>query len=305
MDLFTPVTATAAIIEPLPLTSLGLYGIEADILRLDKIHPVVSGNKWFKLKYHLQEALRQQRKGIVTFGGAFSNHIVATAYAAKLAGLESTGIIRGEAPAFLSHTLKDAASYGMQLVFTPREAYRNMTEKGFTGEQATDYAGLYYIPEGGAGELGERGSSEILALADIHAYTHIICAIGTATMFTGLANGSRMHQHIIGVPVLKGMENLAEQLKDRINATRLPYCHLLFDYHFGGYAKKNKQLFAFMNECYNQTGVPTDFVYTGKLLFAVDDLIKKNYFPSGSRLLVVHSGGLQGNLSLPLRTLQF
>lgn len=303
MHLFPPaiVDLAAATTDRLLLPGMAARGIEAAILRLDQIHPVVSGNKWFKLKYHLQEALKDHYRSLVTFGGAYSNHIVATAYTARETGLSCTGIIRGEAPVVLSHTLRDAMAYGMQLQFVSRDNYTTISNS--CHEQ---FPGHYYIPEGGAGSLGEKGCYEIMELVpDKESYTHILCAIGTATMFLGLVNSTGSHQQVIGIPVLKGMEQLMEQRKVRIHPGRFAHCRLFHDYHFGGYAKKNNQLFTFMNHFYEQTGIPTDFVYTGKLLFAVNDLVNRDYFPPGSRLLVIHSGGLQGNLSLPLKTLRF
>jgi 1-aminocyclopropane-1-carboxylate deaminase len=304
MDLFPTdiVDLSAAGINTFIMPGMATRGIEAAMLRLDRIHPIVSGNKWFKLKYHLQEALRNGHDAIVTFGGAYSNHIVAAAYAARTAGLQSTGIIRGEAPATLSHTLRVARDHGMRLEFVSRDDYSRMTKQL---SPLPAYTKHYCIPEGGAGELGEKGCREIPGLVDSEAYTHILCAVGTATMFLGLAHSLTAMQQLIGIPVLKGMNDLLEQLEQRIDSKRLSQCRIFADYHQGGYAKKNTDLFDFMNTFYQHTGIPTDFVYTGKLVFATSDLIEKNYFPAGSRLLLIHSGGLQGNLSLPVKTLRF
>lgn len=299
------VDLTAATADRVMLPQLAARAITLEVLRLDKLHAVVSGNKWFKLKYHLQEAQNNQYNSILTFGGAYSNHIVATAFAAQQAGLQSQGIIRGEAPNDLSHTLKMAENYGMKLTFVDRDTYQKMTSQVTASQYTGTFAGHYIISEGGAGPAGEKGCREILGLVDKVAYTHICCAIGTATMYLGLINSSLPQQPVIGIPVLKGMNNLHEQLAPRIHPEKWSYSKFFYDYHFGGYAKKNNELFAFMNAFYDQSGIPTDFVYTGKLLYAVVDLVEKNYFPGGSRLLVVHSGGLQGNMSLPLQTLHF
>lgn len=296
MHLFpgTSIDIAAATTDPVQLPVVNKHGVTLSVLRLDKIHPVISGNKWFKLVCHLQEARRQQAEGLLTFGGAYSNHIIAVACAAAELGWKSTGIIRGEAPARLSHTLTEARAYGMQLVFSSREAYRAETG-GFTAAAADKHPGYYVIPEGGSGPLGIQGCTEILDLTDKPAYSHILCAIGTATMFTGIGRSALPGQAVTGIPVLKGTPEWEAP----------PGARIIPGYHFGGYARKTTALLDFMNFFFDNTGIPTDFVYTGKLLFATLDLIEKGYFAPGSRLLAVHSGGLQGNRSLPAGSLHF
>jgi 1-aminocyclopropane-1-carboxylate deaminase len=295
----------AATVEKIDLPVLHIHNITLNVLRLDKIHPVISGNKWFKLKYYIKEALEKNNNHIITFGGAYSNHIVATACVAAKAGLKSTGIIRGEEPATLSHTLKDAMAYGMQLVFISREDYHQKNDPEYIRTLLQKHPNTCIIPEGGEGEKGILGAEEIMNLADQTAFTHLLCAVGTGTLLKGLANNSLPQQQVIGIPVLKGFDNWLQEQAVTMKASVIQRIHLNNDYHFGGYAKNNDALFAFMNQLYEQTNIPTDFVYTGKLLFAVFDLIKKNYFPKGSSLLVVHSGGLQGNRSLAKQILIF
>lgn len=273
-----------------------------DVLRLDLIHPVISGNKWFKLKYFLEEAKSLQKKCILTFGGAFSNHIIATAAACKEFGFKSIGIIRGEKPSILSRTLQDAINYGMDLFFVSREEYKQkkIPQKIFSKYKEE----IYIIPEGGYGQKGVEGVKEILQNID-SSYTNIIAAVGTGTTLAGLIEGSYSHQKIIGISVLKNnfsLEKEIESLIDEENKNRMTIIH---DYHFGGYAKHTNELISFMNEFYKSTSIPSDFVYTGKLFFAVNNLIYKNYFLPQSKLLIVHSGGLQGNQSLPKGTLIF
>ncbi|HTR28021.1 MAG TPA: hypothetical protein VMH27_02055 [Puia sp.] len=265
--------------------SLGL-GIHIDVLRLDRLHPIVSGNKWFKLKGHLDQAVLSSSDTIVTFGGAWSNHLVATAYAAGEAGLRAIGIVRGERPAVLSPTLTDALRHGMTLEFISRHQYAKKEIALFSQR----YPGAYIIPEGGAGPPGARGSGEILRMIDSTEYSHILCAVGTGTMFEGLVHAVRPGQVVIGVPALKGFE---------------PRDNWWTDYHFGGYARHPPELLVFMNEFYRETGVPTDIVYTGKLMYALRDGLRKECFRPAARLLVIHSGGLQGNRSLPPGTLLF
>jgi len=272
------------------------------ILRLDLLHPVVSGNKWFKLQYYLQDALATQKNTIATFGGAWSNHIVATAYAAREAGLKSIGFIRGEVVTAPSPTLLQAMSYGMELVFINRERYRN--KESIIREQ--DRTGFYWIMEGGYGELGARGAAEIARVADTTSYTHIFCAAGTGTMLAGLIKSAAPHQQLTGISVLKNHLGLEKEVRCLLPHTekQSPFS-IIHDYHFGGYARHPEELILFMKKTWLTEGVPTDIVYTSKLLFAAKDLVEKKHFPPGSRLLLIHSGGLQGNGSLLPSTLPF
>lgn len=294
-----------ATIDKLHLPEFAEKKLSVDVLRLDKIHPIISGNKWFKLKYYLEDAV-QQKRSIVTFGGAYSNHIIATAYAAKQLGLQSIGIIRGEEPKQLSHTLIFAKKYKMKLVFISRNEYLNKNNDDFISGLEKTYPGSIIIPEGGAGIKGIHGSEEIMKLIKNNYYTHILCAIGTATTFLGLANASEFDQKIIGICVLKGMNDLLDENKKFLNdPEKINNCFINYDYHFGGYAKKNNELFDFMNLFFEKTKIPTDLVYTGKLFYAAFDLVRKNLLPRDSKLLIIHSGGLQGNDSLPAGTLNF
>lgn len=282
------------LLDPLDLPGLTAAGIRADVLRLDKIHPVISGNKWFKLKGHLAAARAAQASSLLTFGGAWSNHIVATACAAQRINIPAIGIIRGEQPVHPSATLLAAAGYGMQLEFISRDAYRKKEEAGFLRQLSDRYPGVYRIPEGGAGDPGVAGCADILQGWDTTAYSHICCAIGTGTMFRGLARAATSSQKVVGIPVLKGM-------------TLSPPgdSHIVTGYHFGGYAHHTPALLDFMNKFYQDTQIPSDFVYTGKLFYAILELARREFFPARSRLLIVHSGGLQGNQSLPHGTLLF
>ena len=296
MSSFQYINGKLPIVETLQLATLQEKGIQVDVLRLDQIHSIVSGNKWYKLKYHLKDAFDKNHDSILTFGGAFSNHIVATACAAKLAGLKSIGIIRGEKPVHMSFTLSDAVAEGMQLEFMSREDYKSKSEPKFLKELTEKYPNALIVPEGGAGELGVMGSKEMLDGIDHSQYTHLLCAIGTGTSFEGLSQTVGLDTQMIGIVVLKGMQEAYKNSHHK---------QMIHEYHFGGYAKKNDNLLAFMNHFFTQTKIPTDFVYTGKLFYGMMDMVERNYFPTGSRLLVIHSGGLQGNRSLPAGTLVF
>ncbi len=273
-------------------------GVKADVLRLDLLHPVISGNKWFKLSGYLQDAQDHQKKIILSFGGAYSNHIIATAVASKLLGLQSIGIIRGEKPAKLSITLQHAEAYGMKLFFCSRELYRDKIIPQAVYDQFSEEE-IYIINEGGFGELGKKGAEKILRYCQLNLYTHIIAAVGTGVTLAGLIASSLPEQQIVGISVFKNNVALEGEIKNLLPESFHSTFSLLHDYHFGGYAKKTEELVAFMNDWYSKTALPSDFVYTGKLFYAVNDLIEKNYFSHNSHILVVHSGGLQGNLSLP------
>lgn len=302
----TNINLSLAITQKLNLEELVKKNIQADILRIDLINPVISGNKWFKLKYNLKDAIDKNYESLLTFGGAYSNHIIATAMAAKNQKIKSIGVIRGEKSENLSHTLLQAQEYGMSLEFISREQFNQRHEKIFIEKLKEKYGDFYLIPEGGASSKGRLGSEEILELTDYKKYTHIMCAIGTGTMFSGLVNSSELNQTIIGIPVLKGYSNLLEEFSNYINnPEKIKYCRIFYEYHFGGYAKKTNELLNFMNSFYEKTGVPTDFVYTGKLIFSFIDLVKKDFFDENSKILLIHSGGLQGNLSLPKNILTF
>jgi 1-aminocyclopropane-1-carboxylate deaminase len=284
---------------------LDQMGIDLSVLRLDLIHPIVSGNKLFKLFYFLQDAEKFPQRQIITFGGAYSNHLVATAYACKLAGLKSIGIVRGEKPLQLSHSLQNCLDHGMQLKFISRQEYDHKEEAGFQQNLLKEFGEAIIIPEGGYGPLGAKGAALIMNYINEKA-THICCAIGTATTVAGLLSAAREDQQIIAVPVLKGLKDIDQRISNllpgHINKNAL---QIMDDYHFGGYAKYSPELLTFMNQLYKQYQLPTDFVYTAKLFFGVFDAIKKDKFPKGSKVVCIHTGGLQGNLSLPLNSLIF
>lgn len=272
---------------------------EVSVLRLDKIHAVISGNKWFKLRFYVQEALDLGRQTIVTFGGAYSNHIVATAAASQLHGLRSAGIIRGEEPAALSPTLQAALQYGMRLYFVSRDEYsRKQIPAQLTGDS------YYLVNEGGYGKLGASGAATIADHYKGQDFTHVCCAVGTGTMMAGLINASLLSQTITGISVMKNNTELEPAVNTLIKPQH-PAFNIVHDYHFGGYAKHKPELIRFMNMFYMGTGIPSDFVYTAKLFYAINDLLKNKFFPIGSKILIIHSGGLQGNMSLSKGTLIF
>lgn len=264
--------------------------------REDKIHPFVSGNKFRKLKYNIQEAKNQKKETLLTFGGAFSNHIVATAVAGNLNGFKTIGIIRGDE---LAHnleetlqnnaTLKEAHKNGMTFEFVSRTVYRNKTEQSFINRLKEKFGDFYLIPEGGTNNLAIKGCEEILTNDDLN-FDYICCAIGTGGTISGLINASTLRQEVIGFPALKG-----DFLQTEINNfVKKENWVLQTDYHFGGYAKYNEELIAFINNFKKETGVLLDPIYTGKMIFGILDLIEKNQFKKGSEILAIHTGGIQG-----------
>jgi 1-aminocyclopropane-1-carboxylate deaminase len=266
--------------------------ITLHIKREDLIHPFISGNKFRKLKYNLLQAKAEGKTKLLTFGGAFSNHIAAVAHAGKENNLETIGIIRGdelESKISENPTLTFAQNCGMKLEFITRESYRNKTSLAFIEKLKKHYGDFYLIPEGGTNTLAVKGCEEILIPEDAD-FTHICCAIGTGGTISGLINSANANQKIIGFPALKG-----DFLSDDIRkfATNSNW-ELQLDYHFGGYAKINEALIRFINDFYKQTNIPLDPIYTGKMMFGIIDLIHKGYFPKGSKILAIHTGGLQG-----------
>jgi 1-aminocyclopropane-1-carboxylate deaminase len=267
-------------------------GISLVIKREDLIHPFVSGNKFRKLKYNLLQAKAENQSTLLTFGGAYSNHIAAVAYAGKENGFKTIGIIRGDelADKIASNpTLKFAQECGMQLEFVSREAYRLKTEAAFLEQLEEQYGSFYLVPEGGTNAFAIKGCEEILTNEDT-VFDYIGCAIGTGGTISGIINSALSHQKVLGFPALKG-----EFLQDEIrNFVHNDNWELITDYHFGGYAKVNDELIAFINWFFEQTQIPLDPVYTGKMVFGIFDLITKNYFPENSKILLIHTGGLQG-----------
>ena len=273
------------------------------MLRLDEIHPIVSGNKLFKLKYFLQEAKNSRHKTVITFGGAYSNHLAATAFACKEEGLKCIGFVRGEEAPRLSSTLLFCSENGMQLQFISRSAYQNINDE-FRKNLLNEYGDHTLIPEGGFSIPGAQGAESIMQLFSEKNYSHVCCPVGTATTFAGLIKGNKGNAEIIGFSALKNLGNIELRLK-KLNVDESKAYRFISEYHCGGYAKKTPALIAFMNNFYRDNKIPLDFVYTAKMMFGAYDLLEENYFAPGSNIMCIHTGGLQGNNSLPNGTLNF
>lgn len=266
--------------------------ISLTIKREDLIHPFVSGNKFRKLKYNLLQAKAENEKTLLTFGGAFSNHIAAVAYAGKEQGFKTIGIIRGDElldKIDENLTLKFARENGMKFEFVCREDYRLKNESSFIEKLKEKFGDFYLVPEGGTNELAVKGCEEILTDEDA-AFNYVCCAVGTGGTISGLINSALPNQKILGFPALKG-DFLTDEI--RIFAKKDNW-NLISDYHFGGYGKINLELIEFINAFFEENKVPLDPIYTGKMVFGVIDLISKNYFPAHSKILLIHTGGLQG-----------
>lgn len=266
--------------------------IHVSIKREDLIHPIVSGNKFRKLKYNLIEAKNQNKTKILTFGGAFSNNIAAVAFAGQQNDFETIGVIRGDElldKIQENPTLKFAQECKMKFEFVTRNQYQNKNDLAFLEYLKSKFGDFYLIPEGGTNELAIKGCEEILTDEDVE-FDFICTCVGTAGTISGIINSSNSNQKILGFPALKG-----DFLQDEIRTfAKNNNWQLIPDYHFGGYGKISDELIDFMNQFSNDYKVLLDPIYTAKMAFGVLDLIDKNYFPENSKILMIHSGGLQG-----------
>lgn len=292
------------------------FSYHADVLRLDLIDEEVSGNKWFKLKHNIEKALDEGKDTLLTFGGTVSNHIAATAAAAKKYNLKSIGIIRGEAPLVLNSTLLKAQENGMYLHFISREFYSKKNEDEVRNELKNQFGDYYLIPEGGNNIEGVLGSTEILK--PDWKYDYVLCACGTATTYAGMVLSEGLNQKIVGISVLKGTNLLPAQTQktledhfpesvlkisgnEELEKNAIEENCITNTYAFKGFANYDKELVDFKTNFEQRYGMPLDYVYTNKLMYAAFDLMKKNKLKEHTRILLVHSGGLQGNKSFEER----
>ncbi len=279
------------------LSSIQDKKVQLFVKREDEIHPFVSGNKFRKLKYNIAAAKHQKKETLLTFGGAFSNHIVATAVAGKETGFKTIGVIRGdelgkdiEKTLAGNETLREAHRNGMQFKFVSRVAYREKISESFINQLEEEFGNFYLVPEGGTNDLAIKGCEEILTKDDVK-FDYICCAVGTGGTIAGLINSIENHQKVIGFPALKG-NFLSDEIKKYTK--RNDHWSLENEYYFGGYGKYNSALIEFVNQFKEETGIPLDPIYTGKMAFGIVDLINKNHFSENSKILLIHTGGLQG-----------
>ena len=268
------------------------FGVSLTIKREDEIHPLISGNKYRKLKYNILEAKSLNHTTLLTFGGAFSNHIAATACVGKEEGFSTIGVIRGdelETKWEQNPTLKLASEHGMQFHFVDRNAYRKKDDSNFLQDLQAHYGPFYHLPEGATNALAVKGCEEILTDDDA-CFDIIAAAVGTGGTIAGLINSSKPHQKVFGLSALKG-DFLKKDIRKFANKSNW---ELVSDYHFGGYAKVTPELVEFINQFRKNTEIPLDPIYTGKLVFGILDRVEKGTMNRGTRILAIHTGGLQG-----------
>ena len=272
-------------------------GVSVFIKREDTLDIHVSGNKYRKLKYNIKQALDNNQKTILTFGGAYSNHIAATAYAGKVHQLKTIGIIRGEELAnklaltlATNTTLSFAKKCGMELHFITRENYREKEKQVFIEALKQDFGDFYLVPEGGTNELAVKGCEEILTKED-DKFDYICLAVGTGGTIAGIINSTNDAQKVIGFSALKGdflKDDVAKLINDKTN------WEINTDYHFGGYAKVDELLIKHVNFMKKEYNIALEPIYTGKMSYGIDKLIAQNYFKPNTNILMIHTGGLQG-----------
>jgi len=277
--------------------SLRSFGIRLLVKREDLNHTIVSGNKWWKLKYNLDEAIKKNHDTILTFGGAYSNHIFATAAAARELNLRSIGIIRGEETLPLNNTLSFAKDSGMHLHYVSREAYREKNSNAFLQELSNRFGNFYLIPEGGTNQLAVRGGAEFASsyLSEIQ-FDYLLLPVGTGGTMAGIICGLSPDKNVVGVSVLKDGNFLNDEIAQLIKSftgKSFNNWKLLTEYRVGGYAKTSTDLLEFIGRMKKDHNLPLDHVYTGKLLWAVMSEIEKGRFMENSTVLVLHTGGLQ------------
>lgn len=287
------------ITQRLSLECLEKKQISLSVKRLDLTHPQIQGNKWFKLKYHLEEARKQGKKTILTLGGAYSNHLYATAAAGQSYGFQVVMIVRGEQTLPLNPVLQFAKDTNCEIIYWNREKYRRFREENSVLDKEV-YGDFYFIPEGGADALGVKGCADILLETD--EYEYVLGACGTGTMLVGLVISAKPDSQILGFSALKKgnfleqeVQNLVEKYdfeENKGKPQKRASFQIITEYDFGGYAKKTAELDNFIADFYAKTQIPLEPIYTGKMLFGVLDLIEKDFFPRNSRLLALHSGGI-------------
>ena len=272
------------------------YQIELWIKRDDLLHPVISGNKWRKLKYILDAVMSSGMHTIVSMGGAYSNHLHALAYAGHVLGLKTIGIIRGEQPTLLNPTLLDMQQWGMTLKFVSRSEYRDFRQFKDGRNVPSLTPGQYWLPEGGATALALKGVAELVDEIDIP-YDTLCVPCGTGTTLAGIISAVPENLSVLGFSALKNSDFLATDVESLLNR---PVCswQIIRDYHFGGFAKTSAELASFMENFEKKTAIPLEPIYTGKMMYGLYDLIKKHHFKSGQRIIALHTGGLQGKRKL-------
>ena len=278
------------IITKIESTFLSDKGISLFLKRDDLLHPLISGNKFRKLKYTLEKVGRY--KGIVSFGGAYSNHIYSLAAAGALYGVQTIGIIRGDEITELNSTLTFAKEKGMDLQFVSRSEYRLRYDSDYLAELAVKYKGWLIVPEGGTSKEGVLGCEEILP--EISFDYDIVCTpVGSGGTISGLINSAPDKVSVLGFPALKNSEYLIDMIKELTLPNKMNWSFVK-DYNFGGYAKMKPELLTFIKQFKHDFDILLDPIYTGKMMYGIFDLIDKDFFDSETTIMAIHTGGLQG-----------
>jgi len=295
------VTPSKVEINTLHLPLLNRTGVDVAVMRLDKLSPIMSGNKLFKLHQNIEFARDNHFSPIISFGGAYSNHIHALAMAGQYYGIDTVGIIRGDQPKKMSDTLQDALACGMQLEFVSRADYRSKNDDDYLESLSKRWPAGHIIPEGGSNTLGVNGCQSIVTLlaSEIgNSYDAVALACGTGSTLAGIALAVPENKQVFGFPVLKGGDFLKEDVQQhllKIDAAPRSNWQLVNGYDFGGYANVTDELVTFMTDMFESNALPLDGVYTAKALYGLLDQIEQSHFDSGQRVIFIHTGGLQGN----------
>lgn len=269
--------------------------IEVSMLRLDLIHPIISGNKWFKLKYNIEMLFKTNKKGLLSFGGAYSNHLIACACAAAHYGIPSVGIVRGDEHAITSNlVLQQCTNYGMRLIFEKRANYDLKDTKPYIDLLQNQYKDYFIVPEGGNNEWGQKGASEIIQFIPT-SFTHILLSVGSGSTFVGIANAMHAHQSIVGFAPMKGGKYLENELSSLLLNLNKETWQITDRFHFGGFGRIHNNVMSFMNQFESQYGIVLDRVYTSKMMLGVNTLLEEGFFNSNTKLLCIHTGGMTGN----------
>ncbi|VAX19086.1 pyridoxal phosphate-dependent deaminase, putative [hydrothermal vent metagenome] len=275
----------------------GNNGVNVLMKRTDLVHPVISGNKWYKMKYNIVEMQKQGIDTLLTFGGAYSNHIHAASHAGKLFGFKTIGLIRGEEHLPLNSTLQSAINNGMELHYVDRTTFRKRETEEFLNSLKEKFGNVYILPVGGTNTVALKGCAEIIDQIEID-YDYICSASGSGGTFAGLVAGLQGDKKAMAFPALKGGEFLEKVISDLVsNYTGKSFSNwqLNTNYHFGGFAKLSRELIEFTHEFNKLNGFELDYIYTNKMMYGIADLIRKGFLKSGETIVAIHSGGLQGN----------
>lgn len=293
------ITEDAAVLIPVKLPNVS-SDVKVFMKRIDLVHPIISGNKWYKMKYNIVEMNRLGIDTLLTFGGAFSNHIHAAARAGKIFGFKTIGLLRGEEHLPLNETLKSAVDDGMELHYIDRTTFRERESEDFLNSVKNKYGNIYILPVGGTNKIALKGCAEIVGQINID-YDYICSASGSGGTFAGIVAGLNGNNKGIAFPALKGGEFLEELISDLVlgySGEQFSNWSLNTDYHFGGFAKLTKELVEFTKEFEKLNKFELDYIYTNKMMFGIAELIKSGYFKSGETIIAIHSGGLQGNIGM-------